>query len=121
MDSVRARPPDSLERLSYVIASRQREKVLAAVIPGPKTPAQLAKNTALRLPHVSRTLGELVRAGLVRSVGPERRGKLYGPTNVGVAVFSEVADARGDRLCAPMVRGGLCRASHDWACVRHGP
>ncbi len=120
MDSVRARPPDSLERLSYVIASRQREKVLAAVIPGPKTPGQLAKNTGLRLPHVSRTLGELVRAGLVRSVGAERRGKLYAPTNLGVAVFSEVADARGDRLVAPMVRGSQFRNYHHWVSVRRG-
>src|SRR5207247_5094586 len=114
------RPRVRRGRVSYGIGRRQGEKALAAGLPGPAAPVQLAKNTGLRLPHVSRTLGELVRAGLVRSVGAERRGKLYAPTNLGVAVFSEVADARGDRLVAPMVRGSQFRTYHHWVSVRHG-
>ena len=119
-ESLHPRSPDPLEQLSYVIASRQREKVLAAVVPGLKTPVQVAKSTGLRLPHVSRTLGELVRADLVRSVGGERRGKLYVATTLGLAVFSELADARGDRLIAPMVRGSHFRNYHHWLSVKYG-
>lgn len=120
MESAHARSANLLEELSYVLASHQREKVLAAVIPGPKTPVQVAKQTGLRLPHVSRTLGQLVRADLVRSVGGERRGKLYAPTNLGLAVFGELADARGDRLIAPMVRGSHFRNYHHWLSAKYG-
>ena len=109
-----------LDRLSYILASRQREKVLAAVIPGPQTPVQIAKRTGLRLPHVSRTLGQLVRADLAQCVSGERRGKLYAASGLGVAVFSELSDARGDRLIAPMIRGSHFRNYHHWIATHHG-
>ncbi|HKW43820.1 MAG TPA: winged helix-turn-helix domain-containing protein [Thermoplasmata archaeon] len=120
MEAVRPRSAVLLEELSYVLASRQREKVLAALVPGPKTPVKVAQQTGLRLPHVSRTLGQLVRADLVRSVGGERRGKLYGATSLGVAVFGELADARGDRLIAPMIRGSHFRNYHHWLSMKFG-
>lgn len=114
------RDPQVLEALSFVLASGQREKVLAAVIPSPKTPALLAKQTGLRLPHVSRALSQLVRAGLASSVGGERRGKLYAASDLGRAVFQELADTRGDRLVAPMARGSHFRNYHHWIAVHHG-
>lgn len=120
MQALESRSPNVFEQLSYVLASRQREKVLAAVIPGPKTPVQVAKHTNLRLPHVSRTLGQLVRADLVRSVGGERRGKLYATTSLGLAVFGELADARGDRMIAPMARGSHFRNYHHWVSMHFG-
>jgi DNA-binding MarR family transcriptional regulator len=109
-----------MDKLSYVLASGQREKVLAAVIPGPKTPAQIAQQTMLQLPHVSRALGQLVRAELVRSVGGERRGKLYSASDVGRAVFTELAETRGDRLIAPMARGSHFRNYHHWVATTFG-
>jgi len=112
--------PNVLDKLSFVLASRQREKVLAAVIPGPQTPVQIAKRTGLRLPHVSRTLGQLVRAELAQRVGGERRGKLYAASRVGLAVFGELSEARGDRLVAPMIRGSHFRNYHHWIAVHHG-
>src|SRR5205823_13787940 len=48
-----------LDGLSYVLASRQREAVLAAVIPGPKTPMQVAKQTGLHLPRSEEHTSEL--------------------------------------------------------------
>lgn len=114
MQATTIRPQTVLDELSFVLASRQREKVLAALIPGPKTPVQVARQTGLRLPHVSRTLQQLLRSELVRSSGNERRGKLYLPTNLGVAVFTELMDARGDRLVAPLVRGSHFRNYHHW-------
>ena len=120
MQPARARPPSVMDKLSYVLASGQREKVLAAVIPGPKTPVQISQQTMLRLPHVSRALGQLVRADLVRSVGGERRGKLYSASDVGRAVFTELAETRGDRLIAPMIRGSHFRNYHHWVAATFG-
>ncbi len=114
------RSPEILQKLSFVLASGQREKVLSAIIPGPKTPALLAKQTGLRLPHVSRALSQLVRAGLVTSVGGENRGKLYATSELGQAVFQELADTRGDRLVAPMARGSHFHNYHHWVAAQHG-
>src|SRR5438445_13060546 len=105
MQPGQARSGNVVDSLSYILASRQRERVLAAVIPGPQTPVQISKQTGLRLSHVSRTLGEHVRADLLQFVSAERRGKLYGISNRGVAVFVELLDNRGDRLNAPVVHG----------------
>jgi len=56
----------------------------------------------------------------VRQVGSERRGKLYLPTNLGAAVFGELADARGDRLIAPLARGSHFRNYHHWVVKNFG-
>src|SRR5712691_5337124 len=120
MQPGQARSGNVVDSLSYILASRQRERVLAAVIPGPQTPVQISKQTGLRLSHVSRTLGELVRADLLQCVSGERRGKLYGISNLGVAVFGELVDNRGDRLVAPMVRGSHCQNFHHWVAVHYG-
>ncbi len=112
--------PSVLDKLSYVLASHQREKVLTAVIPGPHTPVHIAQQTGLRLSHVSRTLGQLGRTDLVHVVGGERRGKLYAASGLGHAVFAELADARGDRLIAPMVRGSHIQNYHHWITAHHG-
>jgi hypothetical protein len=120
MEMSRSPSQNVLDEMSFVLSSRQREKVLASLIPGPKTPVQVARQTGLRLPHVSRTLGQLLRSELVRSSGTERRGKLYLPTTLGVAVFTELMDARGDRLVAPLVRGSHFKNYHHWVARSFG-
>ena len=109
-----------LDGLSYVLASRQREAVLGAVVPGPKTPVQVAHQTGLHLPHVSRTLGQLVRTDLVERVAGQRRGRLYAASNLGQAVFGQLAEERGDRIVAPMVRGAHLRNYHHWVATNFG-
>src|SRR5207244_6453206 len=101
-----------LDGLSYVLASRQREAVLAAVVPGPKTPMQVAKQTGLHLPHVSRTLGQLLRTDLVEQVAGQRRGRRYAASTLRQAVFDGMAEARGDRFVARMIRGGHRTTCH---------
>lgn len=66
------------------------------------------------MPHVSRALSQLQRAGLVVNFGAERRGKLFGATDLGRTVFRELAEARGDRLVAPMIRGSHFRIYQRW-------
>src|SRR5437879_7742853 len=114
MQGGQTRSRDFLEGLSFVLASRQRETVLAAVIPGPKTPMQVAKQTGLHLPHVSRALGQLVRTDLVERVAGQRRGRLYAASGLGRAVFGELAEERGDRIVAPRIRGAHLRNYHHW-------
>lgn len=120
MQAVARKDPRILTNLSFVMSSRQREKVLAAVVPSPKTPAQIAQETELRLPHVSRSLSQLQKSGLVRWVAGEHRGKLYHGTDLGRAVLRELGDARGDRLVIPMARGSHFRNYHHWVSANHG-
>lgn len=120
MTSLVSNSPQVLENLSFVLASRHREKVLSAVLPGPKTPVQVAQQTGLRLPHVSRALGQLLRADLIRHVGGQRRGKLYSASSLGVAVFGELTEARGDRVVAPMLRGSHFRNYYHWVSSKFG-
>jgi len=120
LQAVERRDPKVLHELSYVLASRQREKVLAALLPGPKTPAQIGQQASLRLPHVSRALSQLQKEGLVQWVAGDRRGKLYAATDVGREVLQALADSRGDRLVAPMARGSHFRNYYHWVSQRFG-
>jgi DNA-binding MarR family transcriptional regulator len=109
-----------LPKLSFVLSSTQREKVLASVLAGPKTPAQISRETALRLPHVSRALSQLAQEGLVAPLNAGRRGKLYGPSELGRSVFEELSATRGDRLVAPLGRGTHLRNYHHWLRQTYG-
>src|SRR3990170_3477184 len=120
MPAAKGKDPTVLEKLSYVISSRQREKVLAALVAGPKTPAQIAREADLRLPHVSRATGQLVRAGLAAAQTPQRRGRLYAASELGNRVFHELAEARGDRVVAPLLRGTHFQVYHRWVTKNHG-
>ena len=115
-------PPqaDTLEKLSFVLSSSQREKVLGSVLANPKSPAQIAKETSLHLPHVSRTLGQLVNEGLVSALSPNGRGRLYAVTPLGQSVYQELANTRGDRLVAPLARGSHFRNYHHWVAKNYG-
>src|SRR3989337_4413512 len=97
MPAAKGKDPTVLEKLSYVISSRQREKVLAALVAGPKTPAQIAREADLRLPHVSRATGQLVRPGLPAAQTPQRRGRLYPASELRERVFHELAVGRAHR------------------------
>ncbi len=112
--------PQALEKLSFVLSSSQREKVLSAVLPGSRTPAQVAKQTGLHLPHVSRALAQLTREGLVTSLSNGSRGKLYAPTPLGKEVFDELTSTRGDRLVAPLARGSHFHNYHHWLARKYG-
>jgi DNA-binding MarR family transcriptional regulator len=59
--------------------------VIAALVPAPKLPNQIAKDTKLRLSHVSRALRELSGRQLVECMTPAAKGpgRLYAITNIG--------------------------------------
>ena len=112
--------PAILEKLSYVLSSSQREKVLAALLASPKIPAQIAKDTNLRLPHVSRALSQLMKASLVSPLNASNRGRLYTVTELGRAVHEELGNTRGDRLVAPLARGSHFKNYHHWLTKNYG-
>ncbi len=119
--SIESTPPSSsLEKLSFVLSSSQREKVLGSLLGGPKHPAAIAKDTALRLPHVSRALRQLVKSELVSSLNNTARGRLYAVTPLGQSVYEELREARGDRLVAPLARGSHFRNYHHWLTKNYG-
>lgn len=120
MSAVAGPPPEALEKLSFVLASTQREKVLGAVMSGSRTPVQLAKEIGMHLPHVSRALAQLTKQDLVRPVGNGVRGKLYAPTPLGKIVFDELTSTRGDRLVAPLARGTHFHNYHHWLVKKYG-
>ena len=115
-----AEPTAPLDRLSFVLSSTQREKVLGSLLGGMKHPAQIAKDTNLRLPHVSRALAQLVDAQLVTAANHSTRGKLYAVTALGRTVYEELTEARGDRLVAPLARGSHFKNYHHWLAKNYG-
>lgn len=70
---------------SFVASSGYREKVMSGLASTPKLPGQLARETNLRLTHVSRALRELASRGLVECLTPAARGRgrLYALTKSG--------------------------------------
>lgn len=115
-----AEPTAPLDRLSFVLSSTQREKVLGSLLGGMKHPAQIAKDTNLRLPHVSRALAQLAKAELIFAASHSTRGKLYAVTPLGRTVYEELTEARGDRLVAPLARGSHFRNYHHWLAKNYG-
>lgn len=118
--SLRTAPQASLDKLSFVLSSTQREKVLGSLLAGPKHPALIAKDTNLRPPHVSRALSQLTKAELVSPLSTTSRGRLYAASELGQAVYEDLREARGDRLIAPLARGSHFRNYHHWLMRNYG-
>ena len=73
---------------SFVASSGYREKVIGSLAFRPKLPGQVADESKLRVSHVSRSLRELSKRGLVECLTPmaKSRGRLYGLTKTGSAL-----------------------------------
>ena len=79
------------EKLGYVLASRYRQDIMLILTEGEKTPKEIADKTGLYLSHVSSTLSELERQGLVICLTPKlRRGRLFGLTKSGKRIAKEL-------------------------------
>jgi len=80
---------------SFVVSSGYRERTIRALATKPKLPNQVAKETGLRLVHVSRALKELRLRGLVECLTPEARarGRLYALTESGFMLVAYIEDS----------------------------
>ncbi len=78
------------EDFSFVASSSYRERVIHALAEKPKFPKDLARETTLRLVHVSRALREMRSRHLVECLNPtaKARGRIYGLTEAGGALLT---------------------------------
>lgn len=66
--------------IGYIIRSSYRKKVFLA-LKKPTRPSEIAKETGLRLTHVTRALRELKKKGLAKCLNPkEKFGRIYNLT-----------------------------------------
>lgn len=116
-----ARHPRQLRRANM-------DRVLAASMArtGPVTRAELATATGLSAPTVGSLVGELVRLGLLRELGPgpstggRRPGALEFNANYGV-VAGIVLEGRTTRLALADLSGRTLAATHARTPEDHGP
>jgi len=80
-------------KYGQLISSQYRRKVILNLLTGPMNPKQIANKTGLYLSHVSKTLNELSRLGLINCLTPElKRGRIYRITTEGKEVASYIRD-----------------------------
>ena len=75
---------EMLIEISYVQISKYREKVMKSLEGEVKIPSQIAKDSDIRVNHISKVLSELKAHDLVECINPEvRKGRLYRLTDKG--------------------------------------
>jgi predicted transcriptional regulator len=68
----------------YVVASEYRKKILLSLSERPKSPKEISEETKLHLSHVSLTIYDLIKKGLVKCLTPNlKKGKLFSLTTTG--------------------------------------
>lgn len=84
---------DLTEPLGFVSASEYRKKVATALLgPVEKTVARISDESGMSQPHVSKTIKELKKKGLVKCLNPDqRKGKLHSLTARGERVGSRLS------------------------------
>lgn len=79
------------ELVGYINSSKYREKALDYLNKKRNTPTNIAKNTGIRVNHISKVLKELSVKGLIQCLNPEaRKGRIYEITEVGRKVNKDV-------------------------------
>ena len=78
---------EMLTEISYVQISKYREKVMKSLEGEVKIPSQIAKDSDIRVNHISKVLSELKAHELIECINPEvRKGRLYRHTDKGEIV-----------------------------------
>ena len=82
---------EMLTEISYVQISKYREKVMKSLEGEVKIPSQIAKDSDIRVNHISKVLSELKAHELVECINPEvRKGRLYRHTDKGEEVVKHI-------------------------------
>ncbi len=78
---------EMLSEISYVQISKYRLKVMKSLEGNVKIPSQIAKDSDIRVNHISKVLSELKAHDLIECINPEvRKGRLYRQTDIGEIV-----------------------------------
>ena len=84
---------EMLTEISYVQISKYREKVMKSLEGEVKIPSQIAKDSDIRVNHISKVLAELKAHDLVECINPEvRKGRLYRHTDKGEEIVKNLTD-----------------------------
>lgn len=87
-----------LELIGKILASKYRKKVLFALSNNPLTPRELEQETDIKISHISFTLAELTKLGLLECATPNLRvGKLYQLTKKGNEIMKEIQKRKRGR------------------------
>ena len=82
-------------KYGYVMRSKYRRLLLSHLFKTEATPTELATRQDIHKSHVSRTLKDLVEAGLIECLNPgSRMGKVFGLTDSGREVASKIVEKR---------------------------
>lgn len=82
---------EMLIEISYVQISKYREKVMKSLEGEVKIPSQIAKDSSIRVNHISKVLSELKAHELIECINPEaRKGRLYRQTDKGETVSKNI-------------------------------
>lgn len=85
---------EKLIKLAYINVSTYRVKAMNALKDGQvKTPTAIAKDSGIRVNHMSKVLGELKESGVAECINEEaRKGRLYRLTSVGEEIVDNLDD-----------------------------
>lgn len=82
---------EMLTEISYVQISRYRAKVMKSLEGEVKIPSQIAKDSDIRVNHISKVLAELKAHELIECINPEvRKGRLYRHTDKGEIIVKNL-------------------------------
>ena len=82
---------EMLTEISYVQISKYRTKVMKSLEDEVKIPSQIAKDSSIRVNHISKVLSELKAHELIECINPEvRKGRLYRHTDKGEQVVKNL-------------------------------
>lgn len=76
---------------TYVETSTYRLRVMRSMEGTPKTPTNIARDSKIRINHISNTLKQLKSKGLVECINENmRKGRLYRLTDTGKLVYGHL-------------------------------
>jgi DNA-binding MarR family transcriptional regulator len=79
-----------LKLRSFILRSKQRIAIIKS-LSSQKTPRLIADETKLAMSHVSRTLNEFRKKGIVECLNPEEKiGRIYSLTQTGKQVLKKI-------------------------------
>ncbi len=82
---------EMLKEMSYVKISTYRTKVMKSLDDEVKIPSQIAKDSSIRVNHISKVLSELKAHELIECINPEvRKGRLYRHTDKGEQIVKNL-------------------------------
>jgi predicted transcriptional regulator len=82
-------------KYGHVIASQYRKKIVLCLVESPRTPKQISEETNLYLSHVSHTINDLQKMGIVTCLTPKlKRGKIFALTKIGKEIAHNLEKLR---------------------------